>query len=133
MHIPGGLAGWQPWPLDQFGQADSPLIFLDHLLGIKNDSHEILAIVLGDEGVRILGRLEDIVLKLDSVSVRVRIIDPVFAGKTKVERSNKVWQYLNSLPDEVQSDLSTLILLTPEETKVSFANLEFDDPIPSSL
>ena len=73
------------------------------------------------------------IYRQNSVSVRVRIIDPIFAGKTKVERSKKVWQYLNSLPDDVQSDLSTLILLTPEETKMSFANFEFDDPIPSSL
>jgi hypothetical protein len=37
------------------------------------------------------------------------------------------------LPDEIQSDLSSLILLAPEETKKSFANLEFEDPIPSQL
>lgn len=73
------------------------------------------------------------IYRQNPVSVRVRIIDPVFAGKTKVERSKKVWLYLNSLPDDVQSDLSTLILLAPEETKMSFANFEFDDPIPSSL
>ena len=36
------------------------------------------------------------------------------------------------LPDEVQSDLSTVILLTPEETGMSFANFEFEDPVPSS-
>jgi hypothetical protein len=40
---------------------------------------------------------------------------------------------LDTLPDEVQSNLSTVILLTPEETRMSFANLEFEDPIPSSL
>ncbi len=73
------------------------------------------------------------IYRQNSVSVRVRIIDSIFSGMTKVERSKKVWQYLNSLPDDVQSDLSTLILLTPEETKMSFANLEFDDPIPSAL
>ncbi len=69
----------------------------------------------------------------NSVSVRVRIIDPAFAGQNKIERSKEAWKYLNSLPDEVQSDLSTVILLTPEETKRSFANFEFEDPIPSSL
>ena len=69
----------------------------------------------------------------NSVSVRVRIIDPDLAGQSKIERSNEAWKYLNSLTDEVQSDLSTLILLTPDETKKSFANIEFEDPIPSSL
>jgi hypothetical protein len=67
------------------------------------------------------------------VSVRVRIIDPDLAGRSKVERSKEAWKYLNALSDEIQSDLSTLILLTPEETKMSFANFEFEDPIPSSL
>ncbi len=69
----------------------------------------------------------------NSVSVRVRIIDPDLAGLSKIDRSKEVWKYLNSLPDEIQSDLSALILLTPEETRMSFANLEFDDPIPSGL
>ena len=69
----------------------------------------------------------------NSVSVRVRIIDPDLAGRNKIDRSKEAWKYLNALPDEIQSDLSTLILLTPEETKMSFANVEFEDPIPSSL
>lgn len=73
------------------------------------------------------------IYRQNSVSVRVRIIDPAFAGQSKVDRSKEAWKYLNSLPDEVQSDLSSLILLTPEETKMSFANLEFEDPVPSGL
>lgn len=73
------------------------------------------------------------IYRQNPVSVRVRVIDPMFAGQSKVERSKKIWKYLNSLSDDVQSDLSTLILLTPEETKMSFANFEFDDPIPSTL
>jgi hypothetical protein len=71
--------------------------------------------------------------RLNSVSVRVRIIDPAFAARSKIDRSKEAWKYLNSLPDEVQSDLSSLILLTPQETKMSFANLEFEDPVPSHL
>jgi len=73
------------------------------------------------------------IYRQNSVSVRVKIIDPDFAGQSKIDRSKEAWKYLNSLPDEVQSDLGSLILLTPEETKMSFANLEFDDPVPSSL
>ena len=72
----------------------------------------------------------------NSVSVRVRIIDPDFAGRSKIDRSKEVWKYLNSLSDEIQSDLGALILLTTEETRKSIksiANLEFEDPIPSSL
>lgn len=69
----------------------------------------------------------------NSVSVRVRIIDPDFAGLGKPQRSQQTWKYLGTLPEEVQGDLSTVLLLTPDETKMSFANFEFDDPIPSKL
>ena len=69
----------------------------------------------------------------NQVSVRVRIIDPDLAGQNKIDRSKEAWKYLNSLPDEIQSDLSSLILLAPEETTTSFANLEFEDPVPSHL
>ena len=69
----------------------------------------------------------------NAVSVRVRIIDPEFAGRNKVERSKMVWKYFERLPDDDQSDISTLLLLVPDETKMSFANSEFEDPIASSL
>ncbi|SFI88436.1 hypothetical protein [Planctomicrobium piriforme] len=67
------------------------------------------------------------------VSVRVRIVDPEFSGQRKPERNHKVWTYLDQLPEEVQSDISTLLLLTPDEKSKSFANFEFDDPVPSQL
>lgn len=69
----------------------------------------------------------------NSVSVRVRIVDPDFAGQGKPQRSQQVWRYLGHLPEDVQSDISTVLLLTPDETKSSFANLEFDEPVPSKL
>ncbi len=69
----------------------------------------------------------------NSVSVRVRIIDPDFSGQGKPQRSHEAWRYLGQLPEEVQGDISTVLLLTPEETERSFANFEFDDPIPSKL
>jgi stress-induced morphogen len=67
------------------------------------------------------------------VSVRVRIVDPEFAGQGKPQRSQQAWKYLDDLPDDVQSDISTVLLLTPDERQMSFANFEFDDPIPSRL
>ncbi len=73
------------------------------------------------------------IYRQNSVSVRVRIIDPDFTGKNKVERSKEAWKYLDVLSDDDQSDLSSLILLTPEETSMSFANFEFEDPVPSSM
>jgi len=67
------------------------------------------------------------------VSVRIRIIDADFACLDRAQRSDQVWKYLDQLPDEVQGDISSLLLLTPEETKKSFANMEFEDPVPSQL
>lgn len=67
------------------------------------------------------------------VSVRVRIIDPDFAGQGKPQRSQNAWRYLAKLSEEAQGDISTVLLLTPEETKMSFANFEFEDPVQSKL
>jgi stress-induced morphogen len=69
----------------------------------------------------------------NSVSIRVRIVDPDFSGISRAERHEIVWRFLEKLPEEVQSQVSLLLLLTPEETKSSIANSEFENPIPSSL
>ena len=69
----------------------------------------------------------------NSVSVRIRIIDPGFSGQGKPQRSRLVWEYLGRVPEEVQSDISTVLLLAPDETQLSFANFEFEDPVPSQL
>ena len=69
----------------------------------------------------------------NAVSVRVRIVDPDYVGLGKPHRSEQAWRYLGKLPEEVQGDISTVLLLTPDETKKSFANFEFDDPVPSKL
>jgi hypothetical protein len=64
----------------------------------------------------------------NSISVRIRVIDPAFVRMEKSDRHEKVWGHLEKLPEEVQSDISMVVLLTPEEAKMSLANLEFDDP-----
>jgi len=65
------------------------------------------------------------------LSVRIRIIDPDFAGMDRAERNHLVWDYLSRLPEDQQSDVNMLLLLAPEELEKSFGNMEFDDPIPS--
>jgi len=71
--------------------------------------------------------------RLNSVSVRIRIIDAGFAEQTRAERSRAVWRYLDALDDDVQADISALILLAPDETQNSLMNLEFEDPSPLLL
>ncbi|MEO6809473.1 MAG: hypothetical protein ABI353_10230 [Isosphaeraceae bacterium] len=69
----------------------------------------------------------------NAVSVRVRVVDPGFRGLEKSERHALVWRYLDRLPEEVQGDVSMLVLLAPGEEATSLANLEFDDPSRSSI
>jgi len=69
----------------------------------------------------------------NSASIRVRIIDPEFEGIDRVERHDDIWRWLEKLPEPVQFHLSRLILLTPEEAKMSFSSYEFDNPISLTL
>ena len=69
----------------------------------------------------------------NSVSVRVRIIDPTYAGKSRAQREEGLWKALERLPEDVAAEISMLLLLTPDEAKRSFASVEFDDPVPSKI
>jgi stress-induced morphogen len=65
----------------------------------------------------------------NSVSIRIRITDPDFKGFDLVERDNQLWKILEKLPEEVLSQISLLLLFTPEERKKSLANFEFERPV----
>ncbi len=69
----------------------------------------------------------------NSVSVRIRIIDDAFGGMNRPERSDLVWRYLVSLSEDDQSEISSVILLTSDETERSFANFDFENPVLSTL
>ena len=69
----------------------------------------------------------------NSVSVRVRIVSSSFASQNRIERHDQVWEHLKPLSHETQSDISSLILLTPAELRTSLASMEFDDPTLSQL
>ena len=73
-------------------------------------------------------------------SIRVRIIDDQFSGKSDIERHQIVNRAIEKLPDETQSDIMLVIPITQEEyrtksgaSRYTLVNLEFDDPSPSSL
>ncbi len=78
-------------------------------------------------------RAEIEVYRQNSVSVRIRIIDPDFAGKSRVAREEEIWAAFNSLPENVVSEVTLLLLLTEKEAKDSFASFDFDNPLPSKL
>ncbi len=69
----------------------------------------------------------------NSVSIRLRIIDPDFQGMDRIEREPAIWQLLRKLPEEVFVNITMLLLLTPEEAEHSLASQEFDHPIPSRV
>ena len=69
----------------------------------------------------------------NGVSVRIKIVDPEFEGVSKSARHASAWGFLERLPDEIQSDISMLVLLAPGQENQSLANIEFEDPSRSAI
>jgi stress-induced morphogen len=69
----------------------------------------------------------------NSGSIRIRVIDPDFEKLDKALRHDQIWELLEQLPEDIQSQITVVLLLTPEEAKTSFANMDFENPIPSRL
>lgn len=61
----------------------------------------------------------------DQFSILIRIIDEDFSSQNRAERNHDVWKYFHVLHEEAQSDISSLILLTPEETSTSISSIDF--------
>src|SRR3954447_6183560 len=55
--------------------------------------------------------------RYNSASIRVRIIDDAFEGKSDSEREKMVDPILDKLPEETQSHIMLLLTLTESETK----------------
>jgi stress-induced morphogen len=66
-------------------------------------------------------------------SIRVRVVDPAFRGKSRVEREDMVYPILEQLPDATQDDITILLLFTPEQADNALMNMEFEHPTPSRL
>lgn len=73
------------------------------------------------------------VYRYSSVSIRMRIIDPDLEGTSRSDRHEIIWRFLENLPEMVQSQVSLLLAFTPDETSSSFANMEFENPVPLTL
>jgi stress-induced morphogen len=61
-------------------------------------------------------------------TIRVRIVDPGFERKSRVQRERMVLPLIRSLPGEVQADMVMLLLLAPGEGEDCLQNLEFEHP-----
>lgn len=78
--------------------------------------------------------LDKVVYRYNPASIRLRIIDPAFEGKSYGEREAFVEGLLEQLPPNVRRDITLLLLLTPKEAQnPDLMNLEFDDPTGTRL
>jgi hypothetical protein len=66
------------------------------------------------------------VKRFSSCSIRIRIIDPTFQGVLLTERDAEVWKILEQLSDDDFRQIGMLVLVSPKEIDVSWANQEFE-------
>jgi acid stress-induced BolA-like protein IbaG/YrbA len=75
--------------------------------------------------------------RYNSASIRIRVIDERFEGKSHVRRDAMVEKLLKQLPPETQGDIVNLLTLSPDEltdlSKGGIMNYEFENPSPSIL
>ncbi|MBW3538663.1 MAG: hypothetical protein KY476_00185 [Planctomycetes bacterium] len=95
-------------------QADESVAMIENVLEAYRQSHPQARIDVRRRG---------------PVSIGIRVIDPDFQGVDWVDREPEIWSLLDSLPAEIISDITVLILLSPDETEASLANQEFEDPV----
>ena len=70
------------------------------------------------------------IYRYDRFSVRLRIIDPTFSKVDRLQRHDVTWSYLETLPEEVQADITVVVLLHPDEVEDSLGNFHFEHPVP---
>jgi len=100
------------------------------ILKQPDDAVESVANVLG-EFEQTHSSAESYVYRYNPAAIRVKIVDPVFHGRSKGERHDYALRFLDRLPDEVMSQVSVLLCLEPGES--SMLDLEFVDPTRAQL
>jgi hypothetical protein len=69
--------------------------------------------------------------RYNSASIRLRVIDPRFEGKSHSKRFEMAEKIIAHLPEDLQSEILFLALLTPAEARESTMNEEFENPSPT--
>ena len=67
-----------------------------------------------------------LVYRYNPASIRVKIVDDTFHGRSKGKRHDYARGFLNRLPADVLSQISVLLCLEPSES--ALLDLEFHDP-----
>ena len=65
------------------------------------------------------------VYRYSPASVRVRVVDPAFHPMSRSDRSKYVWPLLRQLPEETLSEVSMVLLISPDEKASSPVSQEF--------
>lgn len=71
--------------------------------------------------------------EFNSASIRVRVVDEKFRGKSPEQRDGTVEVLLKKLPKAIQAKIINLLTLAPDECAESLRNHEFEDPSRSML
>jgi hypothetical protein len=75
--------------------------------------------------------------RFNSASIRMRVVDPRFEGKSIAEREAMVMPLFRQLPKRTRDDVLVLLTLAPSELKSfnnqTLMNQEFEQPLPSQL
>ena len=61
--------------------------------------------------------------------VQAWVVDPDFCGKSATERRRSIRPLLDALDDEISAELTTLLLLTPEEKAEYADHTDFENPV----
>ena len=69
---------------------------------------------------------ECVVYRYNPASIRVRIVDAIFHGRSKGERHDYAMRFLRKLPEDVLAQISILLCLEPGES--ALLDLDFHDP-----
>lgn len=75
----------------------------------------------------------DIYRKIPGHSIRVRVVHPRFTDQLIDDRDRMTSGLLRDVPDEIDQDITLVLLLGPEELEGDFGNAEFDRPASSYL
>ena len=74
------------------------------------------------------------VYRYNSASIRIRVVDPTFAGVGLTERDDEIWKALKGRASrDALSQISFILLIAPNEATTSIMNREFENPTPSRL
>ena len=100
----------------------------------KNHWYELPATIIPDRPDRVDA------YRYNSASLRVRVIDKRFESIPREERDRIVESSIDQLPPKTQSDIITLVLLSPSEFEKPsetfreyMLNVEFENPSPTLL